>query len=126
MDGLLGQQGAVDFHGRQTVQSLCYSLIGHLQGLLHGLALYQFGCHGAGSYRRSAAEGLEPYLPDHTVLIYIQKHPHDISALGITHGTYTAGIFQFSHISGILKMIHHFCTIHTIFLSSFTLFSRHT
>ena len=44
-DGLLGQNGAVDLVGGQTVQRFYHGLVGELEGFFNGLALDQLGGH---------------------------------------------------------------------------------
>ena len=102
----------MDLHGRKSVQRLTDCFVGHLHGLVDGFALDQLRCHAAGCNGGSAAEGLELHVPDDLVLVDIQVNAHDIAALGISHSAHAAGIFNFSYISGVLKMVHYFLCIH--------------
>ena len=107
MDRLFRQKGAVDFHGGQAVERLHHRLVRNLQRLLHRLALHEFGCHAACRDRRTAAEGLELRIPDHTGVVDIEIDAHDIPADSVAHGTASARILDFPHVARVGEMIHY-------------------
>ena len=119
VNGLLCQQGAVDLDRGKSVQSFHNGLVGHLQGLLDGLALYQLGRHAAGGNCSAAAEGLELTVLDDAVVVDVQVHTHDVAALCVADGTDAAGVLYLSYITGMLKMIHYFFAVHNRFLLYF-------
>ena len=57
LDGFLGQDGAVQLVGGQTVQGFGHGLIGQAHGIVNGLALDHLGGHGGGGNGAAAAEG---------------------------------------------------------------------
>ena len=122
MDCFLSKQGAVYFYRGKAVKSLHNRFICHLQGLLNGFALHKLCSHTAGCHCGAAAEGFEFTVPDDSVLINIQIHSHNVSAFCIAYGSDTAGAFNLSYISRVLKMVHYFFAVHNLFSSIICLF----
>ena len=74
--GFLRQYGAVELVGGEAVQGLCYRFVGELQHLAEGLALDEFGGHGAGCYGAAAAEGLEFYI-GYDIIVDLEVDLHE-------------------------------------------------
>ena len=104
------------FHRREPVQRFHDRLVRHLHCLLDILSFDKLCRHTAGRHCRAAAEGFELYIADDLVLIDIEIDPHDVAALCIADRANTAGVFDFSHVSRMLEMIHYFFCIHLYFL----------
>ena len=103
----------MDFHWWKSVECFHNCLVGYLKGFLNGLALYQFSCHTAGCNCCTAAECLEFGFLNNTVVINIQIHAHDISALCVADGTDTARVLDLSYVSRVIKMVHYLFAVHT-------------
>ena len=110
LDRFLCQNRAVELVGGQSVQSLDHRLVGQFKGLTHRLALDQFGSHGAGGNCAAAAEGLELGVGN-DVIVDLQIHLHNISALGVTHLADAVRIGDLTHIAGVAEVVHYLFTV---------------
>ena len=96
--------------GREPVQCFHDCLVGQFQSVLHRSAFDHLRGHGTGGNGRTTAEGVEFYVGDDTV-VNLDIHFHNIAAFGVAHFADAVGVFHFSQISRMLKMIHHLFTI---------------
>ena len=113
MNRFLCQQGTMHLNWRKSVQSLHHCFISHLQCFLYRFSFYKLCRHTAGRHSCTAAKCLELTILNNTIVINIQIHTHDVSALSIADGTYTTCVFNLTHIAGIIKMIHYLFAVHT-------------
>ena len=110
LNGLLGQNGAVNLDGRKTVQRFHDRLVRQLQSFRDRLAFYKIGRHTACRDGRAAAEGHELYVRD-DVVIDLDVHAHDVAALRVADFTDTVCIFDFANVVRVGEVFHYFCTV---------------
>ncbi|CEI78325.1 Putative uncharacterized protein [Pseudomonas aeruginosa] len=79
LDGVFGENGAVDLHRRQ---GQLFGDGGVLDGfrLVQGLALHPLGGEGAGGDRGTATVGLELGVFDHALLVDLDLQAHHVAA----------------------------------------------
>ena len=71
----------------------------------------KLGRHGARRDRRTAAERLELDVLDDFIFVDLQKHLHDVAALGVADGADAGRVRNLTDVSGMLKMIQNFFRI---------------
>jgi hypothetical protein len=106
LKGIRPQVGTMEFVLRQPLQGLGHVFIGYFPGILQALALGHFSQHAGYGYGRPAAEGLE-FDVVNTIFLDLQINSHHVAAQRIAHLTDTVGVFDFTYITGALKMIHY-------------------
>ena len=113
----LGENRAMHLNCGKPVKCLYYCAVGKLKHLFNGVAFYKLGSHRRGRDSRSASECLELTINDYVVL-YLEIHLHNISALSVTYRSDTVCILYFTDVAGIHEMIHYlFTVLHLINLS---------
>lgn len=105
LEGLFGQDGAVNLHRRQSAQGVDDFLIGEVHRLFNGTALDQLRGHAGARNGRPAAKGLETGVGDSTILDF-DADLHDVATGGGTDFTDAIGIFQVPHVPGIHEVFH--------------------
>ena len=112
MNCLFCKKRTVYLYRRKSVQSLHNRLVRHLQRLINTFSFDQFCCHTACSNRSSTSKCFKFYIPNDLILIDVQINSHNIPTFGISNGSHTACILNFSYVSWILEVIHYFFCIH--------------
>ena len=100
LNSLLSKNGTVDLYRGKTLKRLNNGGIGKGKCLVNRLTDNKIGSHRGGSYRRTAAKGLELCVGDDIVL-YLEKYLHYVAALGVTNCTYAVGVLYLTHVVGV-------------------------
>ena len=86
-------------------------------GIIQDVKFKTFGC-GAAVATSSMATELEFGLLNNAVVIYIQIHSHDVSALCVSYCADTTWILHLSYVSWMVKMVHYLFTVCHVLSSS--------
>ena len=105
LDGLLGQNGAVQLVRGQTAQRVDDLLIGQRQRVFQRPALNHLRRDGARRNCAAAAERLKLHVLDFVVLNF-QIHLHDIAALGVADLADAVRVRNLADIARVHEMIH--------------------
>jgi hypothetical protein len=100
-------------HWWKSVECFHNGLVGYLQCFLDRLTLYKLGCHTAGCHCCTAAESFKFCLLDDAIVINIQVHTHDVSALCSANTTW---VLNLSYVSWVIKMVHYLFAVHFVSL----------
>jgi hypothetical protein len=106
LQGLLGQDRAVDLDRGQAAEGVHDLLVGEVHRLVDAAALDQLGGHAGARDGRTAPEGLEPGILDLPVLD-LQADLHDVAARRGAHLAHAIGILQVTHVAGVHEVVHH-------------------
>ena len=114
LDCFLCEDGTVYLNRRESFQRLYHGRIGQSQCLINGFPFYQFCRHGGCCDGRAASKGFEFHIGN-DIILHLDKHLHDVSALGITYCSHTVRVGDLAHISRMAEMIHYFFTVQHIY-----------
>ena len=106
LQGFLGEDGAVDFHRRQTAERIHNFLVREAHRLVNATALDEFGRHAGAGDGRAATEGLEASVLDDAILD-LEAYLHNVAACGRAYFTNSIGVLQIAHVARVQEVFHH-------------------
>src|SRR5210317_1456982 len=96
---------------RETIESLCYSLVAQFKSLVNGLADRHLRHHRGGSNGCTATKGLELDVLNN-IVFNLEKDLHDVATGSVTNLPDPVGIFDLTHVTRVGEVIHNFICVH--------------